>query len=140
MKATWINKIVEATGMMGCLSTVLLFTSCAQQPRTRNSAGSAPVARPSAPVPKVACSESTGGLIKLSKAMPVEATLGLEFVTELTVAASSCAANIVVRDTVPAGVSYVRSEPAAKVEEGQLVWGIGDLDAGQTLKIKLWFK
>lgn len=72
--------------------------------------------------------------------MPVEATLGLDFLTELTVTATGCAANVVVRDTVPPGVSYARSEPAASVEEDQLIWKIGNLDAGQTLKLKLWFK
>ncbi|MFO1511370.1 MAG: hypothetical protein U1F83_00400 [Verrucomicrobiota bacterium] len=47
---------------------------------------------------------------------------------------------MVVRDTIPAGASYVRSEPAATVEEGVLVWKIGNLDAGQTIKGKVWFK
>jgi uncharacterized repeat protein (TIGR01451 family) len=91
-------------------------------------------------VAKVVCSESTGGLIKLSQTLPVEATLGAEFLTELTVSANGCAANVAVRGTVPAGVSYVRSEPAATVESDQLLWKIGDLDAGQSLKLKVWFK
>jgi len=86
------------------------------------------------------CSESTGGLIKLSKSMPGEGTVGMEFLTELTLTASGCAANVAVRDNVPAGVGYVRSEPAATVEGDQLFWKIGDLDAGQSLKLKVWFK
>jgi len=94
----------------------------------------------SASVPKVVCSEATGGLLKLAKSMPGEATLGLEFLTELSLAANNCAANVIVRDSVPAGVSYVRSEPAATVEGDQLIWKVGELDAGQSLKLKLWFK
>ena len=72
--------------------------------------------------------------------MPGEATLGMEFLAELTLTANGCAANVAVRDNVPAGVTYVRSEPAATVEGDQLLWRIGDLDAGQTLKLKVWFK
>lgn len=98
------------------------------------------VPRLAAAVPKVVCSETTGGLIRLSQTLPGEATLGAEFLTELTLSATACAANVVVRDTVPAGVSYVRSEPAATVEGDQLLWKIGNLDAGQILKLKVWFQ
>lgn len=118
MKAIRIKEVVsEFVTILVCVSAILLFTSCAQPQATRTTTASKPIAS----VPKVACSESTGGLIKLSKSMPVEATLGLEFLTELTVTATGCAANVVVRDTVPPGVSYARSEPAATVEDDQLV-------------------
>jgi len=93
----------------------------------------------SAPV-KIGCSESTGGIIRLAASMPAEASLGGEFLAELTITAQSCAANVVVRDTVPAGASYVRSEPAATVEGNQLIWNLGNMDAGQVVKGKVWFK
>ena len=89
---------------------------------------------------KVVCSEATGGLIKLAKSLPAEVTLGSEFLSELTLSANGCAANVLVRDSVPAGLSYQRSEPAATIEGDQLLWKIGDLDAGQNLKLKVWFK
>jgi len=44
------------------------------------------------------------------------------------------------RDAVPAGASYVRSEPAAVVEGDRLIWKLGNLDAGQTIKGKVWFR
>ena len=72
--------------------------------------------------------------------MPAEASLGAEFVSELTITAQGCAANVIVRDTLPAGASYVRSEPAATVEGNQLVWNIGNMDAGQTIKGKVVMK
>ena len=72
--------------------------------------------------------------------MPAEASLGGEFVSELTITAQGCAANVIVRDTLPAGASYVRSEPAATVEGNQLVWNIGNMDAGQTIKGKVVMK
>ena len=102
----------------------------------------APVAKP-APAPvaaKTGCSETSGGLIRLAKTMPAEASLGAEFVSELTITAQGCAANVIVRDTLPAGASYVRSEPAATVEGNQLVWNIGNMDAGQSIKGKVVLK
>jgi len=92
------------------------------------------------PAPKTTCSDPTGGLIKMSKTMPPEATLGREFMAELNLTAQVCAGNVVVRDTVPPNVSYVRSEPAATVEGKQLTWQIGNLEAGDSRKIKLWLK
>ena len=59
---------------------------------------------------------------------------------ELHLAAQACAANVVVRDTVPANASYVRSEPAATVDGKQLTWQIGNLESGDTRSIKLWLK
>ncbi len=100
----------------------------------------APAPPPPPPPPKATCSDPTGGLIKLGKTMPAEATLGREFMAELNLTAQACAANVVVRDTVPANASYVRSEPAATVNGKQLTWQIGDLEAGAARKIKLWLK
>ena len=130
--------ILKKATMTVCIAVGLLFAGCAQYGAQRSSSTAAVTGV--RPVSKVMCSESTGGLVRLSKSMPTEATLGMEFLTELTLTASGCAANVVVRDNVPTGVSYVRSEPAATVEGDQLLWKIGDLDAGQTLKLRLWFK
>lgn len=101
----------------------------------------APPPKPTpAPAPKVGCSEATGGLVRMSKTMPAEANLGSEFMAELNIVAQGCAGNVVVRDAVPDGASFVRSEPAATVEGNQLVWKIGNMDAGQTINAKVWFK
>jgi uncharacterized repeat protein (TIGR01451 family) len=88
---------------------------------------------------KTTCSDPTWGLIRMTKTMPAEVTLGAEFTAELKVSAAACAGNVVVRDTVPANATYVRSEPAATVEGNQLIWKLGDLDANasQTIKITL---
>ena len=76
----------------------------------------------------------------MTKTMPAEVSLGGSFETELNLTAQACAANVVVRDVVPANASYVRSEPAATVDGNKLTWPIGDLDAGQSRSIKLWLK
>ena len=90
--------------------------------------------------PKLPCSEGTSGLIRLAKSMPAETILGSEFESDLSITAQGCAANVIVRDTIPAGASYVRSEPAATVEGNQLVWNIGNMDAGQIIKGKVVLK
>ena len=110
----------------------------------------AKAASPSAPAPKPAAvsaapittssADHTWGLIRLSEAMPAEATLGGEFVVDLSLSALGYAANVVLRDTIPPNASYVRSEPAATVEGVHLVWQLGNLDAGQTLSARIWFK
>lgn len=126
-----------------CLAGALLcFAGCAQQHSSHKSASKpgTPGAKSPAAAAKISCTESTGGLIKLAKAMPAEATLGSEFLTELTVTANGCAANVVVRDSIPADVTVVRSDPAATIDDGVLVWKIGNLDAGQTLKARVWLK
>lgn len=103
----------------------------------------APVLTP-APAPvrevKSACTDPTGGLVRLTKTMPREVSLGSEFAADLSIVAQSCAGNVLVTDRLPAGASYVRSQPEAKVEGDQLIWRIGDMEAGQTINAKVWFK
>lgn len=141
------NTASKLTASLAVLAvTLFVNTGCQQTHHHRaqtTPAEPAPAPKP-APAPQAAaktgCADATWGLIKLSKTMPAEATLGGEFVSELTIAAQGCAANVVVRDSVPAGASYVRSEPAATVEGNDLIWKIGDMDAGQTIKGKVWLK
>lgn len=136
-------------------AAALVIAGCAQQqqrpaskpaaaapapaPKPAPKASATPAPAPAA-APKVSCTDATWGLIRLTKAMPAEASLGAEFLTELTITAQGCAANVVVRDTVPAGATYVRSEPAATVEGDQLIWKVGNMDAGQTINGKVWLK
>ena len=140
--------------LASCLVATLIATGCANanysEPKPVAAPAPAAVSAPKpatatapaspAPAAKTGCSESTGGLIKLGKTMPAEASLGSEFTAELSITAQGCAANVVVRDTIPAGASFVRSEPAATVEGNQLVWNIGNMDAGQSIKAKVVLK
>ncbi len=36
--------------------------------------------------------------------------------------------------------TYLRSEPAATVDGDRLIWKLGDMDGGQTINAKIWFK
>ncbi|MCX6895667.1 MAG: OmcB family cysteine-rich outer membrane protein [Verrucomicrobia bacterium] len=108
-------------------------------------APAAPAAEPAAapaaaPVPTSCSSVIKTGLINLSKTAPAEATLGQEYLTEINAKAVACAGNVVITDRLPAGASFVRSEPAAKVDGSTLTWNLGDMDAGQAQNIKVWLK
>lgn len=105
-------------------------------------AGLIPTTSPAqnAPAAKPACSEATWGLVRVTEVLPAEATLGGEFPAELRLTAAGCAANVVLKASVPTGASYVRSEPAATVDGNHLIWTIGNLDAGETRVVKTIFK
>ena len=136
------------TMIVSCALAGVLVAGCAQQqqrakyqPEPAVTQAPAPQPAPApAPTPKTGCSDPTWGLVKLNKTMPPEGALGKEFMAELNLTAQACAANVVVRDTVPANAGYVRSEPAATVDGKQLTWVIGNLESGDSRKIKLWLK
>lgn len=113
-----------------------------QQQRQRPAAPAMETAPAPAPAPsvKTTCSDPTMGLIRMTKTMPPEVSLGGEFTAVLHLTAQACAANVVVRDTVPDNASFVRSEPAATANGKQLAWPIGDLEAGESREIKVWLK
>ena len=121
------------------------YTGRSPYMKQAKAAAPAPVVAPppaSAPAPaaKVGCSDATWGLVRMTKTMPAEASLGAEFVAQINLTAAACAGNVVVRDTYPAGASYVKSDPAAAVDGDQLVWKIGSLEAGESRTIKIWFR
>ena len=95
-----------------------------------------------APAPKPAgpCSTTTTGLVNLTKTMPAEATLGEPFTYELKPMATGCAGNVIVTDTLPDGVSLVSTSPQATVNGNQLVWNLGNLDAGESKTLKVTVK
>ncbi len=103
-----------------------------------------PIIRPApAPAPRppvVASAASHSGNVRLVKQMPAELTLGQEFMYQLQVIAHENVADVIVRDVVPDGATYVRSEPAAQVSGKDLTWKFAEMDAGQTQLIKVWLK
>jgi uncharacterized repeat protein (TIGR01451 family) len=92
------------------------------------------------PAPSGTCSEIRTGLIHMMKRMPAEVSLGETFMYELNPTAAGCAGNVVVSDHVPAGASYVRSEPAAEVQGDHLVWKFHEMEPGQSIPIKVWLR
>lgn len=96
----------------------------------------APAPRP----PVVASTGSHSGNVRLTKQMPAELTLGQEFMYLLNVHAHENVADVIVRDIVPDGAVYVRSEPAAEVSGKNLTWKFSEMDAGQAKDIRVWLR
>jgi uncharacterized repeat protein (TIGR01451 family) len=93
------------------------------------------------PAVRPTCSDPIkSGIVHLSKQVPASVRLGSEYVIELDYDAVVCAENVVISDYVPAGASYIRSEPSAEVDGPKLTWKIGDMDAGTTGNIKVWLR
>ncbi len=141
MKVKPANQII----LLSCALAGLMLAGCAQQQQRgryhpQPAVAEAPAAPAHTPPAKSTCSDATGGLIKMNKTMPPEVTMGAEFMAQLHLAAQGCAANVIVRDTVPDNASYVRSEPAATVDGKHLTWQIGDLEAGDARDISVWLK
>ncbi len=86
------------------------------------------------------CAEITTGLMRMTKRMPAEVSLGQEFMYELNPTAVACVGNVVVTDHVPPGATYVRSEPAAEVQGEHLVWRFHEMEPNETRNIKVWLK
>jgi uncharacterized repeat protein (TIGR01451 family) len=139
MKTTLAGPLVVA------LAIVLGTTACQQTSQQRRPVSEPTVASTPAPEPPRAaartdCAEATGGLVSLTKRMPAEAQLGQEFEYQLVAQAKECVGNVVITDRVPAGASFVRSEPAAQAAGGVLTWRIEQMDAGQNGAIRVWLK
>ena len=96
---------------------------------------------PTVPATMQPCSaEIRSGLVRLAYKAPAEVAQGREYMAELDATAAACADNVVVVDHVPAGATYVRSEPAAQVDGDKLTWNLKDMNAGEAQVIKVWFR
>lgn len=95
----------------------------------------APAAQPSG-----TCDVIDTGWVHMTKTMPREVLLGQEFMYELNPRAMACVGNVVVTEQIPAGTTYVRSEPQARVVGDRLVWELGDMDPGQVVPLKVWVR
>ncbi len=143
-------KTMMKTTIAATLAVLLLWTTGCQQTSqvsTREPAYTAPVVQQPAPQPapqatatRQNCAEPTAGLVRLAKQMPKEAILGQTFEYQLEVTANDCIGNVVVTDQVPAGASYVKSQPAAEVEGNHLVWNFNQMDPGQKETIRVTLK
>ncbi len=80
------------------------------------------------------------GPVMLLKTAPTKASLKETFSYTLTVTALSAIANVVVNDMVPAGASYVKSEPAAQVSGSKLSWSFPQLAADAEKTITVWLR
>jgi len=66
--------------------------------------------------------------------------LGEQYPLEFDIKACDSVCDTVVTANLPEGVSYIRSQPEAKVDGRRLTWNIGPMDQGQVIHAKVWLK
>ncbi len=79
-------------------------------------------------------------LLNLTKTAPPSANLNAQITYNLTVtndSESMFATNLVVTDTLPEGMTYISSSPAANVTGAELSWNLGALVAGDSRLIQI---
>lgn len=127
----------------------VFITGCEQLNRAQHRQRASPMAAskagvaPAPPAPtasKLSSAETMVGSLRFIKTLPAEVSAGDEFTGELTMSGHGGATNVVVRDGIPGGAIFLRSEPAATLDNGELLWRFSQLAAGQATKVKIWFK
>ena len=99
----------------------------------------APAPRP-APAPAPQVGETCAYLVNLVKRAPSMVSVGDQFSYELNVTAQCDVADVTMVDTVPAGASYVSSDPAATAAGNTLTWKFPALNRGESKAIKVTVK
>lgn len=132
---------------------------CAPQPCAPPPCAPAPCARPPKPCPPP-CPEvcppkcaaplkpckygpsgecSCNGVTVRAK-NPKMCMLGDQYPLDLEITACCDVCEVLLSTTLPEGVSYVRSQPEAKLEGRVLTWQFGSINRGQTIPARIWLK
>jgi uncharacterized repeat protein (TIGR01451 family) len=93
-----------------------------------------------APAPRPQIGETCAYLVNLVKKAPSMVSVGDEFSYDLHVAAQCDVADVIVVDTLPAGVSYISSEPSAAKDGDKLTWKFPAMNRGETKALKVTVK
>lgn len=78
--------------------------------------------------------------IKVYAANPKMCMLGDQYPVEFRIEACKDVCDVVVKAHIPEGVTYMRSEPAAKVDGRTLIWEIGSMQCGQCIPAKVFVR
>ena len=127
----------------GALLASVLFTGCSSSSYSGNSGTAArtshtPEAKPTSPA--TTSSQSASSMVSLTKTMPAQASVGEEFAYQIKATANESIGNVVIADQVPSGAAFVRSEPAAEANAGNLIWRIPQMAPGETKTITVTIK
>jgi len=79
-------------------------------------------------------------LVSVQYVGTMEVSLNEQFTSQMIVTPNQDVAEVVVKSSVPEGLTYVSSTPAAQVAGNALTWNLGDLDAFQTQTIEITWK
>jgi uncharacterized repeat protein (TIGR01451 family) len=113
----------------------------------------APVCRPVDPCgpeplckPLVRCAHPSSNELRCLDSITVTARnprmciLGDQYPLDFDVKACDDVCDVVVTTHLPEGVSYIRSEPEAKVDGRKLTWNIGPMSKGECRPARVWLK
>jgi uncharacterized repeat protein (TIGR01451 family) len=78
--------------------------------------------------------------VSLVKNAPSLVSVGDQFTYDLAVTAKDDVTQTTVMDTLPAGASFVSSEPTTTPDGRKLTWDLGDINRGETKAIKVTLK
>ena len=71
---------------------------------------------------------------------PKMCMLGDQYALDLDISACCDVCEVVLSTMLPEGVTYMRSQPEAKVEGRKLTWTFGSISKGQTVPARIWLK
>lgn len=78
--------------------------------------------------------------ITVSARNPNLCMLGDQYPLEFDIKACDDVCDVVVTTHLPEGVTYIRSQPEAKVEGRKVVWNVGPMKRGECRPAKIWVK
>ncbi len=79
------------------------------------------------------------GVVRIDKVMPREVSMNAPFTYEIVVTnlTNMMVADVIVTEILDGNLKYSSSSPSAKVVGNELVWVIGELEAGEAKKIQI---
>lgn len=78
--------------------------------------------------------------VVITKRYPSKIDLGTEYMVELQVKAIDNASNVVITETLPKAATFVRSEPSANNNGGNVSWTVDNLHKGSVKTIRFWLR
>lgn len=66
--------------------------------------------------------------------------LGDQYPLEFDIKACEAVCDVIITTTLPDSVSFIRSQPEAKVDGRRVIWNIGHMDKGQCIPAKVWLR
>jgi uncharacterized repeat protein (TIGR01451 family) len=80
------------------------------------------------------------GMVTIYRSSPSVVSLGKEFTVKLTARASGDCTDVVIKEMMPEGLTYVSSDPAAKVDGRELSWGLGTMCCNQCKQLCITYR
>lgn len=86
------------------------------------------------------CTACTDGIVKVDRCSPTDVVRGRDFTVTLTATANARCTDTIIKETMPEGLTYVSSDPIAKVDGKELSWDIGHLECGECKRLCITYR